>query len=175
MVKELTSRFAKFQKTGDESSIPPDLQRITYATVRFFNSFGKRSRRDGCNGTDFLCRRLNLVVKKSTTRLKPSGRTHQRLLRKCRHCMFSIARVSYRPEDSLHVLFNRNALTRTTDPDIAKQTLHLLAKEVPLQVSGHTRRISSVAELRIAGLARRRFWPRPAPSHPAIDDTMVQG
>lgn len=33
VVKELQSRFEHFMKTGDDSRIPPDLQRVTFITV----------------------------------------------------------------------------------------------------------------------------------------------
>ena len=35
VVDELRSRFAQYMKTGDDSQIPPELELITYAVVRY--------------------------------------------------------------------------------------------------------------------------------------------
>jgi hypothetical protein len=36
VIKELQSRFAHFMKTGDDSKIPADLQRVIFSVVRFW-------------------------------------------------------------------------------------------------------------------------------------------
>jgi len=87
VVKELTSRFANFQKTGDESGIPPDLLRVTYATAV---KFGGQKEYDA----------VKAIWKNPPT-----------------------------PSVKVAAL---DALTKTKDPNIVKQTLHLLP-EVPLQ------------------------------------------
>lgn len=38
VLKELQSRFEHFMKTGDDSRIPPDLQRVIFITVGFYCS-----------------------------------------------------------------------------------------------------------------------------------------